>query len=137
MANRKSALLLPAALAALLLQPGLAQPQPPKVQPPLTTRFPNGVTATWDLVYSAIDGFRPLQLDVYTPPPTGAPKPNVLYVHGGGWRNGDQRHGGTFEDFPAVLAGVAARGYVVTSISYRLSGESRFPAAIHDTKNAI
>ena len=32
---------------------------------------------------------------------------------------------------------LAAQGYVVASDSYRLSGEARFPAAVHDVKTAI
>ena len=32
---------------------------------------------------------------------------------------------------------LAARGYVVATISYRLSGESPFPAQIHDCKAAV
>jgi acetyl esterase/lipase len=36
-----------------------------------------------------------------------------------------------------VLASLSARGYVVASVEYRLSGEARFPAAIQDVKAAI
>jgi acetyl esterase/lipase len=54
---------------------------------------------------------------------------------------GDQRGTGIFapayEDWPQVLAGLAARGYVVAGVSYRLSGEARFPAAILDVKASV
>jgi acetyl esterase/lipase len=36
-----------------------------------------------------------------------------------------------------VLASIAARGYVVASLEYRLSSEAAFPAAIQDVKAAI
>jgi acetyl esterase/lipase len=36
-----------------------------------------------------------------------------------------------------VLASLAARGYVVASVEYRLSGEAHFPAAMQDVKSAI
>ncbi len=39
--------------------------------------------------------------------------------------------------FPGVLAGLAAKGYVVASVNYRLSAEAPFPAAVQDVKSAI
>jgi acetyl esterase/lipase len=107
--------------------------------PARKTEFPDGVTGIADIVYSTLDGFRPLTLDIYIP--RGAPNqqknPLVIYVHGGGWTSGHTRHSGAFEDWPNVLASLAARGYVVSSLNYRLSREAPFPAAIHDVKTAI
>jgi acetyl esterase/lipase len=51
--------------------------------------------------------------------------------------SGHTRHSGAFEDWPGVLASLAAKGYVVASVEYRLSGEAPFPAAIQDIKAAI
>ncbi len=42
-----------------------------------------------------------------------------------------------FHDVPKLLASLAARGYVVASVNYRLSGEAPFPAAAEDVKTAI
>ena len=98
--------------------------------------FPNGVTMT-TLAYGNLPGFRPLTLDLYNPPGKSYPRPALLFVHGGGWFRGDSRHAGTFGDFPGLLASLAARGYVVASIDYRLSGEAHFPAALQDVKSAI
>jgi len=50
---------------------------------------------------------------------------------------GDTHRSGPFVDFPGVLASLAARGYVVASVEYRLSGEAIFPASIQDIKAAI
>jgi acetyl esterase/lipase len=61
----------------------------------------------------------------------------VVVVHGGGWAQGNPRIGGGFANFPAVLAHVAKRGYVVASISYRLSGEAPFPAPVEDLQAAL
>src|SRR3546814_8274257 len=35
------------------------------------------------------------------------------------------------------LASLAARGFVVASVDYRLTGEARFPAQVQDVKAAI
>jgi len=105
--------------------------------PPHRASYPGGVTAHADVVFASPGGFRPLTLDVYTPTKAGGPKPLVVYVHGGGWMGGTSRNAAAFADFPAVLADLAARGYVVASVNYRLAGEARFPAAIDDVRAAV
>ncbi len=114
-----------------------AQPTPPLSFGPQRISFSGGVNATFDVVYGSLKGFRPLTLDLYQPPPQGNALPLVVFVHGGGWNGGDTRHAASFPDFPRVLAAVAAKGYVVASVSYRLSGEARFPGAVQDIKAAI
>src|SRR5690606_12661879 len=49
----------------------------------------------------------------------------------GGWRNGDK------SKFRALAQQLAARGFVTMAIEYRLAGEARFPAAIHDCNAAV
>lgn len=103
--------------------------------------FPHGVQGRPGIVYSERTGFRPLTLDLYLPgkamrrPPNGFPL--IVYMHGGGWAKGNARQSGAFVDFPAVLAALSARGYVVASIEYRLSGEVRMPGQEQDAKAAI
>lgn len=99
--------------------------------------FPGGVVGHPDLVYSTIPGYRPMTLDLYVPRKAGPPKPLVIYIHGGGWMNGTARNAGAFTDFPAVLADLAARGYVVASLNYRMGGEAKAPAASEDVDAAI
>ena len=100
--------------------------------------FPGGVTGLADLTYSTLPGFRPLTLDLYLPAnPASGGAPVIVYVHGGGWTSGHTRHSGAFENWPGVLASIAARGYVVASLSYRLSGEAPSPAAEQDVKSAV
>jgi acetyl esterase/lipase len=98
--------------------------------------FAGGVTALPDVEYSNLMGYRPLLLDLYLPK-ARATHPLVIWIHGGGWSRGDSRGNGAITDFPAVLAGLAARGYVVASVNYRLSGEAKFPAQIQDVNAAI
>jgi acetyl esterase/lipase len=90
-----------------------------------------------DVTFAEPLGFRPLTMDLYLPPEGGPPKPVVVFIHGGAWRSRTARDGGAFRDFPAVLASVAARNYVVASVNYRFSGEARFPAAVQDVALAI
>ena len=109
------------------------------VFPRASVVFPDGVIAFPDVEYANLNGFRPLLLDLYRPAAGagGRPHPLVIYVHGGGWRHGDSRTTGAFTNFPRVLASLAARGYVVASIDYRLTGEARYPAAVRDVNSAI
>ena len=105
--------------------------------PERRTAFAGGVVGIADLTYSVLPGFRPLRLDLYEPPGASGSHPLVVFIHGGGWMSGHTRHSGAFEDWPAVLASLAAKRYVVASVEYRLSGEAPFPAAIQDIKAAI
>ena len=105
--------------------------------PKLHATYPGGVTGHPDLVYASVNGFRPITLDLYTPPKAKGPQPLVIYIHGGGWMNGTARNAAAYANFPAVLADLAARGYVVASLNYRLGGEAKFPAATEDVDAAI
>lgn len=109
------------------------------VFPRTSVAFAHGVVGEPDIEYANIIGFRPLRLDLYSPADRShsGPRPLVVWIHGGGWSRGDSRTSGAFANFPAVLASLAARGFVVASVNYRLSGEARFPAAIQDVKAAI
>ena len=100
-------------------------------------RWGDGSTVMTDVVYSTVPGYRPLHLDIYRASIDAAPRPLVVFVHGGGWWTANQRAASAFLDFPAVLANLAQRGYVVASIEYRLSGEASFPAQLHDLREAV
>ena len=51
-----------------------------------TVAFSGGVVMSRDVVYAAMDGFRPLTLDLYQMPSKAKapPRPLILFVHGGG-----------------------------------------------------
>lgn len=99
--------------------------------------WPGGVTSLADVTYSTIAGYRPMIVDIYQPPREMGPRPLILYVHGGGWVGGNTRHGGAVADFPAALAALAAEGFVVASLEYRLAEEASFPAQAHDVRAAL
>lgn len=112
-------------------------PRPDVNFPPEKVAYPGGVSAQFDIAYATPAADHPLTLDLYTPKPSPTPLPFVLFVHGGGWDSGDSRHALAFADLPHTLADLAAQGYVVASVNYRLSQNAPFPAALQDVKAAI
>lgn len=76
---------------------------------------------------------RRLVLDILRPVEPEKPElPAVVFIHGGGWRQGDKAGGST------LLGPLVATGhYIGFSVGYRLSQEATFPAQIHDCKAAI
>ncbi len=104
--------------------------------PVVPVGFPRGVKGYRDIVYQQINGHVPQIVDIYVPATKG-PHPLVLYIHGGGWVGGHTRHSGALADFPKVLAALAAEGFVVASLEYRLSGDAKFPAQVQDAKASL
>ena len=68
------------------------------------------------------------------PAPEKAGRPLVIWIHGGGWKNGDKASGHRPNRLPAL---VETGKFAGASIAYRLSGEAEWPAQIHDCKAAI
>jgi acetyl esterase/lipase len=101
------------------------------------------VRALGGIEYAAVLGYRPLLLDLYLPGPgrgeAGSPLPVVLFLHGGGWGLGTRAHvGPAFDGWrPSFFERLAQAGFAVASADYRLSGEARFPAQLHDVKAAV
>ena len=98
-----------------------------------------------NIPYCCVNGHT-LCLNIIMPdnrPPSGAPInpdglpasdtrfPLLIYLAGGGFRFTDP-----FSWLP-MLTYFCERGYIVATVDYRCSGESRFPAAIQDVKCAI
>jgi acetyl esterase/lipase len=107
-----------------------------------SVQLTSGVTKVHAVEYAVVEGFRPLQLDLYLPPATGlvdTQSPAILFIHGGGWAVGSRRRFGrafaAWEQSPLEL--LAAAGFVVAAVDYRLSGEAAFPAQLHDCTAAI
>ncbi|MFP6767556.1 MAG: alpha/beta hydrolase [Planctomycetaceae bacterium] len=96
---------------------------------PETVSGDQAIKVHTDLVYARY-GDRSLALDLFEPPPTGRSRPGILVVHGGGWLKGDK------QKFHALAKALALRGYVAAAVGYRLGGEARFPAAVHDCNAA-
>lgn len=82
---------------------------------------------------------KPITLDLYivrgsTDSAAGdssAGAPLVITIHGGSWV------GGSSSDLPELNHYLAARGYAVAAIGYRLAPENPFPAATDDVNAAI
>lgn len=137
---------LPAQLTAAfgdvtLLEPKLAAPRPSAL---VLTELFTGVRTPEVLmrtvVYALKEGTE-LRMDVYqsadsSPAPLGSGSPSakapcVLVVHGGSWRTGDRTEQNRLNAY------LAARGYVVVAVDYRLAPQWRFPAARDDVADAI
>ena len=81
------------------------------------------------VVYAEHDGHE-LVGDLYLPKKR-AHAPVLVAFHGGGWRTGSRafyHHWGSF---------LAANGYALFTIDYRLGKPGRYPAAVYDAKAAI
>lgn len=97
-----------------------------------SSELPQGVMKVADQTYVQY-GTRCLKLDLYLPSSSrdGERFPTVIIVHGGGWRSGFR------SEFVPMAIRLAQRGYGAVTISYRLSGEALYPAAIFDTRAAV
>jgi len=97
----------------------------------LQTMLPGGVEVVPEVRYGT-GGGRPLTMHVVRPrAKPRRPMPAILYVHGGGWFEGEKEAG------VVPLGHFAKLGYFGASVGYRLSGEAKFPAQIEDVKCAV
>jgi len=81
-----------------------------------------------DLTLPGPAGPMPCRLYDAAPPGEVGSRPVLLYVHGGGWVQGD------LETHDGPCARIAAySGAAVVALDYRLAPEHKFPAALEDT----
>ena len=112
-------------LADRLARSGYGRNRQPRNQQTMTTeqllkRTPQGVTVIPDIAYR--QGNEAWQLDLAMPETkSGEPRPALLFVHGGGWRNGDKRA----QAFLGPCLEFATKGYVCVTVNYRLLGEAK------------
>jgi acetyl esterase/lipase len=93
------------------------------------TKVPEGVEVLRDLEYAQAKGVS-LKLDLYRPSAkSSAPMPLVIWVHGGGWRNGSKAN--------CPAAWLATKGYAVASLDFRLLPDHPWPAQIEDPVAAL
>lgn len=129
------AFVFPCVIALLVTATLPAQPAKKAKSPAQKTALPAalvaGLESHRELTYARYGG-RELKLDLYRPATRGtAPLPAILCIHGGGWFKGER---GAQQQLAQALA---ASGFVAVTISYRLSGEAKFPAAVQDAKAAV
>jgi len=84
----------------------------------------------FDLTYADISPAQ--KLDIYLPEEGDGPFPVIISIHGGAFMGGDKRD----IQITPMLEGLK-HGYCVLGVNYRMSGEARFPALVHDIKAAI
>jgi acetyl esterase/lipase len=91
------------------------------------------VTAFYDQPYAGSTNDAQ-KLDLYLPNvrKTDGLLPVVVFIHGGGWSRGGRKNYAS-----GVLPHAASGFYAGIAMSYRLSGEAKWPAQIHDSKAAI
>ena len=125
-------------MAILFQQEMLADARPPGLVRKLNANgktviprlMSEGLNASLGVTYARY-GDRTLEMDIYRPKDAWGKLPAVICIHGGGWAKGSR------ESHGAMAQALASRGYVAATISYRLSGEAKFPAQIHDCKAAV
>ena len=99
-----------AALILLLACNGLAHGQdPPNANVTGTTDLPPGVRWLRDLKYVP-GGHQRQKLDLYLPKKASGPLPVIVWVHGGGWKDGDK-------DWRRAVP-LVPKGYAVANIDY-------------------
>jgi acetyl esterase/lipase len=125
--TRRFTVILALGLAMLAACPAVAQEPRAKARAQRPSS-PEGVTIERDLAYGPHKERN--TLDLYLPTEGEAPRPLVIWIHGGAWRGGSKDGG------PRPAMQLLRRGYVVASINYWLSQHAPFPAQIEDCKVA-
>ena len=93
---------------------------------------PEGVELREDISYR--EGNKKWSLDLAMPRDAKKSlRPVLIFIHGGGWRNGDKGTG-VFREYPLEYA---SRGYVCASLNYRLVDEGTILDCIADCKCAV
>jgi acetyl esterase/lipase len=105
--------------------------------PPISSDGVRGARSWTGLTYALVRGYRPLVLDLHVPRDADAPSPLVVWVHGGGWMEGDRRYVPLEWPQQALFEKLVAAGMAVATVDYRLLEEAPFPACVHDCVAAV
>lgn len=87
-----------------------------------------GYSLKKDIEYASVEGHS-LRLDFYQTQKEELNSPLVVWIHGGAWRSGSKAS--------VPVKHWLDHGFKIASVDYRLSGQARFPAQVHDIKAAI
>ncbi len=93
-------------------------------------RVPENVKAYKNLEYAKA-GDKTRSLDLYVPEHSKTTPPLLVWIHGGGWRNGSK------ERINPMFLRLTGDGYAAASLNYRLNGLEAHPEHTHDCKGAI
>lgn len=124
---------MPASLPAEL---DLGWPPPPYQAPVPPVVAEDGVSHFDGVTYGTTPGYRPRLLDAHVPA-SDEPVPAVIWIHGGGWLEGDRRYPPPTIPVDLLHGSILRAGIALVAIDYRHSLEAPFPAQLHDVKAAI
>ena len=85
-------------------------------------------TKTTNVVYGDLPRHK---MDIYKAKTTKANTPILVFVHGGGWRNGDKSM------YNFLADGFTKDGYDIAVPNYRLFPDGVYPDMLHDTAKAV
>lgn len=92
---------------------------------------PPGVELEKNIVFGK-GGERDLTLDLTRPKqPAQGDMPAVVFIHGGGWVEGDKK------SYHPFMFHLSQNGVVCITVSYRFAPRSHFPAQLEDVKCAV
>ncbi|WP_411104147.1 hypothetical protein [Streptomyces sp. cmx-4-9] len=126
MTSSHPAALDPAALDPAALDPAALDPAdmtwpPPPYRPPVApVTDAHGVRRFDGATYATTPGYRPRLLDVQVPA-GDVPFPAVVWIHGGGWLDGDRRYPPPTVPAALLHGAVLGAGLALVSIDYRHS----------------
>jgi acetyl esterase/lipase len=109
-------------------------PAPPQFHSPgeRELQHPADATIHTGLMYSATDGYRGLELDLFVPKNVSGLAPCVVWIHGGAWLFGNRMQPPSYWAPGALFQTAIDAGIAVATIDYRHSREAAFPAQLHD-----
>ena len=124
-----SAMLVLAVVGALLITPRVAAAQLDDTAS-WAAHVTNQYRVIPNVTYHVANG-SDNKVDLYLPRDDGAPKPVLMYIHGGGWV------GGSKESSVLRVLPWLEMGWAVVNVEYRLGRVSRAPAAVEDCLCAL
>jgi acetyl esterase/lipase len=104
------------------------------------TEMPSASSEIKDVAYAAQSNAQ--KLDIYLPSRGVKPYPVIVWIHPGGFFEGDKSGEGAADPLARINMKVLVppmldRGYAVAAINYRLSHEAHYPSVINDAKAAV
>lgn len=120
------------------LRPPTQDPWPPFTHhPPISAEGVRGARSWTGLTFGFVPGYRPMTLDLHVPTDATGPVALVVWIHGGGWTEGDRRYVPLQWPQQVLFEKVVAAGMAVATVDYRLLGEAPFPTCVHDCAAAV
>ena len=91
----------------------------------------DSIVVETDVVYGIVDSIE-MKLDIARPSQSiESGRPCIVFIHGGAWRGGNKAR------YRSEIRVMAEQGYVAASLAYRFCPDHRFPAQVHDVKQAV